>query len=76
MLCGWVALLQLAELLFEPRELRLLARNGALCVVQGLDEGQPRGVEVVEVLCVLFGGRHAGWTRRGRACGIEDACKG
>jgi hypothetical protein len=25
---------------------------------------------------VLFGGRHAGWTRRGRACGIEDACKG
>ena len=31
---------------------------------------------MVEVLCVLLGGRHAGWARRGRARGIEDTRKG
>ena len=75
-LCGWVALFQLAEFLFEPREFRLLARDGTLCVVQCLGEGHSCAIEVVEVSRVAFGGGHAGGTRRGRAGGVEDTCEG
>jgi len=71
-LCGQVALLQLADFLLEPHEFRLLARDGAVRVVQGRGEGYSGGVEVVEVLCMLLGRRHAGWARRGRAQGLED----
>jgi hypothetical protein len=75
-LCSRIALFQLAKFFLESRELRLFARNAALCIVKGLGKGYPCSIEAIQVFRVLLGRRHAGRTCRGCAGGIEDTCEG